>query len=87
MTEMIQVHRGLGLTDADDEDVSKEMMDLLKDTERITDALDVLTAKYDARTLLIGMRMMQMIHLNAGHKQEEQAFNEAFGQRQNAGQN
>jgi hypothetical protein len=92
-TKMIKVHIALGLTDAEAEAVLKEVDDLQKNTELITDALDVLTAKYDAKTLLVGMRLMQVINQNSRmHQAEqaksaEQAFIKAFGHQQNPKRN
>lgn len=64
MSEMVQVHRALGLTDEESDEIAKDLHDTIKSTTKITEALALLTKKYDARTLLIGMRMMQLMSLN-----------------------
>lgn len=90
MSEMVQVHRALGLTDEESDEIAKDLHDTIKNTTKITEALALLTKKYDARTLLIGMRMMQLMSLNHGvgeakahayhSTKQKMAFIEAFGQ-------
>jgi UTP:GlnB (protein PII) uridylyltransferase len=64
MEQMVQVHKAMGLSDQDSEEIAEIMRDLMRDTGKITEALELLTEKYDAKTLLIGMRMMQLMDLN-----------------------
>jgi len=60
----IQIHRAMGLSDEEKREIIDEISKLLDGTETITDALGRLLEVHDARTLLVGMKFMQLIQLN-----------------------
>lgn len=63
-TATIQVHQAMGLSDESFDEIAKEITEILGGTETVTAAISRLVAVYDARTLLVGMRFMQLLQLN-----------------------
>lgn len=62
--KMIKAHECLGLEAAAADDVAEELSVLLKDTMTVTEALKLIAEKYDAKVVLVGMRIMQLMLLN-----------------------
>ena len=87
MTEpTIEVHKILGLTNPEFKDLADDILRKTRNTKTIHQALNNLAEDYDPKSMLVGMRMMQMMDLNkrAFAAKKGQAFFEAFGQRQKA---
>jgi hypothetical protein len=81
--EMIQMHHVLGISDERSKEIAKEILDTLTEAGMVDAGTKKLAEKYDAESILVGMRLLQAIQLNDSLEEKRskgQAFVEAFGQ-------
>jgi hypothetical protein len=64
MTEQLQMHQILGISDKREEEIAMEVITTLTEAGRIDTGTKKLMEIYSAEALLAGMRLMQAINLN-----------------------
>jgi len=64
MSEMIQIHHALGISDERSEEISKEVIDILTEVGKVDVGAKKLAETYNAEAVLAGVRLYQLIRLN-----------------------
>lgn len=62
--EYVQVHCILGISAKRSEEIADEVLSTLSETKRVDIALNMLMKRYDAESLLVGIRLEYLLTLN-----------------------
>jgi hypothetical protein len=69
----LRMHQILGISDEREEEIAKEVITTLTGSGRIDTGTKKLMNRYDAESMLAGMRLMQAINMNAAVYAKQQA--------------
>lgn len=65
MSKYTQMHQILGISEDRENELTKEIMRVLSEHETIQDGIKDLAKAYDAETIFVGVKLFQILTLNA----------------------